>query len=433
VVVGQQPNIDAPFSIFELEGLTKTIAEGVNTRPVANAVIEQLNLPMTSENLLSHLSAEQVNASQFVQISYTDSDPQRAQQVVNAVAEVLSRQISEKASISGGVTVSVWETAVVPDAPVSPNLLRIALVALIAGLMLGVSLAFVMEYLDDSWRSSEEAEQVSGVPTLGVIPEIRVTKQRQERVEDVRPPSEDNSSEDESRRMRRGIAADDLSRRLVTVIEPNGVAAEAFRRLRTNLLYSFVDDPPRVIVLTSPGAAEGKSTACANLSVVLAQAGTSVLAVDCDLRAPALHKFFGLRNIRGIMDVLAGEYGLEEVCTEVFPGLKVISAGPVPPKPADVLGTKRFTDFLDRARREFDYVMLDASPVGLVSDPAILAAMADGVLLVLDAQNTRKGSVRQSTRSLAALGANVLGTVMTDVIVSKGDYRYLPSYNHAYE
>jgi capsular exopolysaccharide synthesis family protein len=238
---------------------------------------------------------------------------------------------------------------------------------------------------------------------------------------------------DKRRRIRRGIAADDLSQRLVTVLEPNSVATEAYRRLRTNLLYSFLDDPPRVIVLTSPGAAEGKSTTCANLSVVLAQAGKSVLVVDCDLRAPALHKFFGLRNIRGIMDVLAGEYGLEEVCTEAFPRLKLISAGPVPPNPAEVLGTKRFTDFVDQARREFDYIMLDASPVGLVSDPAILAAMADGVLLVFDAQNTRKGSVRQSTQSLATVGANVLGTVMTNVIASKGDHRYWLSYGYAYE
>jgi receptor protein-tyrosine kinase len=233
--------------------------------------------------------------------------------------------------------------------------------------------------------------------------------------------------------MRRGIAADDLSQRLVTVIEPNSVAAEAYRTLRTNLLYSFVDDPPRVIVLTSPGAAEGKSTTCANLGVVLAQAGKSVLAVDCDLRVPALHKFFGLRNMRGIVDVLAGEFGLEEVRTEAFPGLKLISTGPVPPNPAEVLGTRRFTDFVDQVRRAFDYVLLDASPVGLVSDPAILAATADGVLLVLDAQNTRKGSVRQSMQSLTAVGANVLGTVMTNVVGSEGDHRYWPSYSDVYE
>jgi capsular polysaccharide biosynthesis protein len=191
VLVGQQSKIDVPFSIFELEGVTKTIAEGVNSRPVANAVIEQLNLRMTPGDLLSNLRAEQVDSSQFVEISYTDTDPRRAQQVVNAVGQTLSRQISEKEAISGGVTVSVWEPAVVPDSPVSPDLLRIALIALVAGLMLGVSLAFVMEYLDDSWRSSEEAEQVSGVPTLGVIPEFRVSRQRQGRAEGVRLSSEE--------------------------------------------------------------------------------------------------------------------------------------------------------------------------------------------------------------------------------------------------
>ena len=226
------------------------------------------------------------------------------------------------------------------------------------------------------------------------------------------------------RRMRKNATKNDRSERLVTVFDPTGVAAEAYRVLRTNLLYSFVDDPPRVILLTSPSEFEGKSTTCANLGVVLTQADKSVLAVDCDLHKPTLHKFFGMDNVRGIINVLAGEYHLQEVCTEAFPRLQIVSTGPIPPNPAEVLSSKLFADFVDRTRQEFDYVLLDAPPVGLVSDPAILATMADGVLLVLDAQNTRKGSVLQSMRSLTAVGANVLGTVMSNVVGAKGSYRY---------
>ncbi len=125
------------------------------------------------------------------------------------------------------------------------------------------------------------------------------------------------------------------------------------------------------------------------------------------------HRAFGTRNILGIVDVLAGEYKLQEVWHEPVPGLKVVNVGPIPPNPAELLGSKRLSDLLANVRKEFDYILIDAPPVGLVSDPAILATQGDGVLLVLDAQHTRKGALRQSVRSLEAVGVIVLGTVMT--------------------
>ena len=215
--------------------------------------------------------------------------------------------------------------------------------------------------------------------------------------------------------MQREAKTNELSGHLATVGEPAGAASECYRGLRTNLLYSSVDDPPKVIVFTSPGPKEGKSTTCANLGVVLAQAEKSTLIVDCDLRKPAIHEFFGLRNVCGVVNVLAGEYKLQEVWKEPLPGLKVVCAGPVPPNPAELLTSGHLSDFLASAREEFDYVLVDAPPVGLISDPAILATQGDGVLLLVDAQNTRKVSVRQAMRSLEAVGANVLGTVVNNV------------------
>jgi capsular exopolysaccharide synthesis family protein len=215
---------------------------------------------------------------------------------------------------------------------------------------------------------------------------------------------------------------DDLARRLVTVLDPTSAASEAYRTLRTNLLYALVDEPPKVIVLTSPGQREGKSTTCANLGAVLVQAGKDALILDCDFRKPVMHRFFGMRNLPGVVDVLIGERKLQEVWKEPVAGLKVVPAGPVPSNPTEILGTQRFSAFLGSIRERFDYVLVDAAPVGLVSDPAILATQGDGVLLVLDAQNTRKGSVRQAMRSLEAVGANVIGTVMNNVKASKGAY-----------
>ena len=215
------------------------------------------------------------------------------------------------------------------------------------------------------------------------------------------------------------------SERLVTLLDPAGPASEAYRSLRTNLLYAAMDAPPTVILITSPGSADGKSTTCANIAMVLAQAGKETLVIDGDLREPSLHKFFGVQNVNGLVNVLSGEYGLSEVCAEPFPGLKMIPTGPIPPYQAELLSSDRFAELLDQARRLFDYVLIDSPPTALVSDPMIIAAQADAVLLVLNSEETGKGSLRMAMRDLEAVGANVLGTVMNKAPKSKpGRYGY---------
>ena len=239
-----------------------------------------------------------------------------------------------------------------------------------------------------------------------------------------------------SRRVREEDTSDglvehrDLSRRLTAVVEPRGAASEAYRSLRTNLLYSFVDTPRQVIVITSSGPQEGKSTTCANLGVLMSQVDKRTIIVDCDLRKPVMHKFFQVRNTEGIVDVLAGERSLEEVWQEPLPGLKLVTVGRVPPNPADLLGSQRLSAFLASVREEFDYVLVDAPPAGVVTDAAVLAPQGDGVLVVLDAQNTRKGALRRSIRSLNAVGANILGTVMNNVPSSESYYYYKNTYTY---
>src|SRR5215210_1373962 len=208
-------------------------------------------------------------------------------------------------------------------------------------------------------------------------------------------------------------------RSLVTIQDPYGAASEAYRMLRTNILYPFTDAPPKIIVVTSADVGEGKTTVCANLGVALAQAGKSALIADCDFRKPAMHKLFELRNIIGIMNVLVGERSIQEVYEEPVEGLQVATMGPIPPNPAEILGSQRFSEFLTSIREEFDYILIDTPPVGRVTDPAILATQGDGVILVVNAQNTHKDDVQRSVRSLQAVGAHVLGTVMNNVKVSQ--------------
>jgi capsular exopolysaccharide synthesis family protein len=204
------------------------------------------------------------------------------------------------------------------------------------------------------------------------------------------------------------------SRELVTVLDPAGAASEAYRTMSTNLLCAPVDTPPKVVTVTSIGFIKGKSATCANLGVVLAQADKSVLVMDCDFHNPTVHDIFGLRNSQGMVNILAGEGDLSQVLREPLPGLKIATAGPLPSDPpAQLLASNRFAELVGQVREEFDYVLVDSPPMGQVSDPVILATRGDGVLLVLKAKKTRKGPLLKSKRSLEAVGANILGTVVT--------------------
>lgn len=180
VLVGTQQGDGAVSNlqtdVAGLQGIAETAAIAVDTRPVAQEVVDRSGLNVAPETVLENMTVEPIGTSQFIEVSYTDTDPQRAQEVANAVGSVFSEQISEVSPGDSAVTAEIWERAVAPESPSSPNLMLNALFALVLGLMLGAALAFVVDYLDDNWRSPEEVERVSGVPTFGVIPAFKTQK-----------------------------------------------------------------------------------------------------------------------------------------------------------------------------------------------------------------------------------------------------------------
>lgn len=230
------------------------------------------------------------------------------------------------------------------------------------------------------------------------------------------------------RQARTELAKDDFSRRLATLDDPAGGASEAYRTLRTSLLRTLTISPPAVIVLTSPGPSEGKSTTCVNLGVALAQAGYKTLIIDCDLRDPLLHKVFGLSNSYGLVDVLTDGHDLQDLLGEPpLANLNVVSAGAIPPNPTELLGSGRFSEVVREARERFDYVLLDSpqvlatgpSSIGSFADPLELASRADGVLLVVDAQGTTRKALKQAMRSLESAGSSIAGLVVNNVEPTK--------------
>lgn len=211
---------------------------------------------------------------------------------------------------------------------------------------------------------------------------------------------------------------------LITLREPGSAAAEAYRTLRTNILFSSLDRPLHTLLITSTAPNEGKSTTLANLAVTMAQAEQRVLVVDCDLRRPSLHSIFGMPNEWGLTSALLeqGEGPLPIQETSV-PGLQLLPSGPLPPRPADLLGSRRMGALIERLRAAADIVLFDTPPVVAVTDAAVLAPRVDGVLLVLHAGHTRRDRARQARQVLEKVKANIVGVVLNGARLEQG-YNY---------
>jgi len=204
---------------------------------------------------------------------------------------------------------------------------------------------------------------------------------------------------------------------LVTIYSPRSPISEAYRTLRTNLQFVSLDKPLQSLLVTSSGPDEGKSTMLANLAVAIAQTEKRVILVDCDLRRPSLHKLFGLGHREGLTTMMVDDNAMKAPPLQetAVPGLSLLASGTLPPSPSDLLGSQRMDRVLAVLKEQADMVLLDAPPVLAVSDAAILATKADGVLLVVSAGQTRRESVQMAKTKLEKVNANLIGAVLTNV------------------
>ena len=279
--------------------------------------------------------------------------------------------------------------------PPQPKLL-VTIEGALAGLAVAASLVLLLDYLNDTVRSGEEAERLTGVPTLGVIGRFR--------------------------------GSDDVRQTLITAYKPRAPISEAYRLLRANLEFVMLDQQMQTVLVTSTGPVEGKTTTVANLAVTLAQIGRRVILVDLDLRRPTIHKLFQQSNKVGVTTALfSGDAGRYLLDTGIE-NLRILTSGPLPPNPADLLQSPRMHDLLEEMKRQADLVLIDTPPVLPVADPVLLARQCDATLLVVLAENTRTGLLRKAREQLDQAGAHVLGVVLNRVETSRNGYYYYDRY-----
>ncbi|MGC9985675.1 MAG: polysaccharide biosynthesis tyrosine autokinase [Polyangia bacterium] len=305
--------------------------------------------------------------------------------------------------------VRILDRALPPTWPVSPRLGFNLTVAFVIGLLLSLLAAFVVEALDNTVKTAEAAESLLGAPVLGHLPMLSLVK---------------------------GRTMEDAPERDLTVFnEPTSIAAEACRSIRTNLMFLSAEKEVAVLVVTSPGPRDGKTTAAISLAITMAQGGARVLLVDTDMRKPRIHRSFGIKSERGVSTVILGDASLKDVVFHSeIPNLDVMPCGPTPPNPAELLHTDRFREFLAQCRRDHDRVVLDSPPMAPVTDPAILGNLADGVVLVLRAGHTTREAASYAGRQLADARARILGLVInqTDRRGSGYGYSYYAPYGRYY-
>ena len=451
------PTVTSPFDAGNEQVSLETEQEVVQSSAVARLVRNQLGTEVSAQQILENLSVEVPADAMVLGIVFSDPDPRTAQRGAQAFAESylafrseqaaraaisvtgsieeqisdLERQIAEAngriaASRPGSVrernarvrldflagqmaitrnqlaslgiqTINpgqVIDPGVVPRSPSSPNHPVDIALGLLAGLFLGVGGAFVRDRLDQRLRGAADLERALGAPVLAVVPSDPGWK-------------------------------DPARAHLSTLEDPRGPVAEAYRRLRASILVAASRRRLRTLMVVSALEGEGKTTTAANLSVMLAQTGKSVILLSGDLRRPRVHEFFDISNDRGLTDVLLrGARIGEALRTPGVPNLRVFPSGPVPDDPGEILESSRAREVIDDLADRAEFVIIDSPPLLAVADTLALAPWVDGVLIVADALTSNREAILQVKNELAQAGANLLGGVVTNLAPSKTLYYY---------
>ena len=471
LIVGQSLSAANPdyTQLLVAQGLSETYASIAETRPILEGVIEELGLEETPGTLAGRIDVTTRPDTSFLVIKARDTDPALAAAIANQVGAQLiaaspaiqgleqsdlqesveedlaairsliestqsryqelvnlpDRTPEEEARLqpledrlaslratystllgytSGGASniLAVVEPAAPSSVPVSPTTALNTLLAAVLGLLAVVGVAFVASQLDDSVKDPDSVREFAGMASLGTIAHMR------------------------------GERGQSQIYRMVTLLYPRSVTAEAYRTLRVNVEFASLDAPVQTLLVTSAAPGEGKTVTSSNLAVVFAQAGRRVLLVDADLRWPSVHTYFDLPNVHGLTSLLRGDAtDVDDVAQPTEqPNLRVLATGPLPPNPAEQLGSQRMQVILGMLRESADIVIFDSPPLVAVADAAVLSAFADGTLLVIDATKSRRRQVAIASAMLTRAGAKILGAVLNRAAATDS-FHYAGHYGEA--
>ena len=365
-------------------------------------------------------------AEKLVQYHILQHDAESNKQLYDGLLQKL-----KEAGITAGLrssNIRVVDPALAPTSPSRPQKARNILLAILVGLVGGIGLAIFREYLDNTVKSPDDIEALTGLPSLAVVPALPGLNGHHGRLS----------------RLKRDAMAQIASGprvELLSYMQPKSQISEAFRALRTSLLLSQADHPPQVILVTSALPREGKTTAAVNLAVTLAQLGDRTLLMDSDLRKPGVRRALNLTMGKeaGLSSYLAGVSSLDEVILPhpAINNLMALTTGPVPPSPADLLSSHRMHEAIAELRRRFKFIVIDSPPIMAATDAVILSALTDGVLLVVRSGETPKEAFTRTRDLLAAVKCRLLGVILNAVDSSAPDYyysyRYYPyAYGYGY-
>jgi capsular exopolysaccharide synthesis family protein len=376
--------------------------ELIEGETLAQRTVDKLDLNLSAEEMQAKVTASAKLETVLISVKVRDASPVRARDMANALSDefvLLVRELETPQPGAGpDARVVVEQRASVPSKPVLPKPIRNIAAGLAMGSLIGLGLAFLRNLLDNTVKDRETLESITGVGVVGSIPLDRERKDQ---------PA-------------------------ISFEGDRSAIAEAFRKLRTNLQFLTVDNPPRVIVVTSSAPSEGKSTTAINIALALAEAEHNVVLVDGDLRRPSLHRYLDLVGQVGFSSVLSGGATLPDVLQETkFPRLTVLAAGPTPPNPSELLGSLAAKNILRDLRNQFDYVIIDSAPLLAVTDSAILAADADGALMITLFGQTKRDHLAHAVGILRDVGATLLGAVFT-ITPTRGSSSYGYGYGYGY-
>jgi capsular exopolysaccharide synthesis family protein len=360
-------------------------------------IIESINneyeMAKTTEgNLQEQMARTKAQAQGFGEKFIQYGSLKREVDTNRTMYDALLMRIKEQSVTEEKHPVSLWivEEALVNAYPVSPNKKKNLLLGLIVGLMAGVGMAFFVDYLDNTIKYPEETERALGLPVLGLV---SLWKDKKNSLDDV------------------------------VVKAPRSPFAESYKALRTSLMLASADGAPGKILVTSAAAAAGKTTTALNLAFAFGEADKKVLLIDCDMRKPRIHKALGLNNQKGLSNYLAG--GKNNILKKsLHEKVDVITSGPIPPNPSELLSSRHLTQLLDNLSENYDVIICDSPPLLSVADGRILTRVCDGTILVVRAKQTTFDLARKAMRHLTSVNAPVLGMVINALELKKSDYYY---------